>query len=494
MKKTVYFRKMALGLSLFTVTFLQVAGAGAATKTWNADSGYWSVASYWTPNGVPRAGDYVYLFSNDSTDRTVTYATSYYSEELSSLYINSNGSGLMEFHFGPSTTLLKTKSLTVGSTARGRMVQTAGNLLVNDNFFLGFVSGANGSYDLSDGTLDTRTGNAFSSVGHRGTGTFNQTGGTFDSYDLRIARYSSSSGTYNMSGSANLDVINFFLGDSGTGTFNQSGGTMSSSFLHIGRSGTGTFNQTGGTSSVSDHFYIGLYEGSSGEYNLSGYISDLNVANDEDIGCDGYGVFTQTNGNHNVYGTLTIKTNTSSSSSGRYNMKGGTLNAANIVNNGLFYHSDGTVEGGLFTNNNYYSFTYGNLNSRLVNQGSLNVTSSLNVSNNSVNNSAHENYGTITINGASQALFYDVDGEDALHNYGNINVYGGLGGEDITNFATVALNNGSLLWRGAGLTFTNYGTLRQNSGIMNLNRSVDNYGLVSLLGGQTVLITSELII
>ena len=87
---------------------------------------------------------------------------------------------------------------------------------------LGYLTGSNGTYNLSGtGTLST-TGNE--NVGYSGSGTFNQTGGT-NTASAAFTWGFSAPGTYNLSGTGALSVNNETIGYSSTGTFNQTGGT-----------------------------------------------------------------------------------------------------------------------------------------------------------------------------------------------------------------------------------------------------------------------------
>jgi len=94
----------------------------------------------------------------------------------------------------------------------------------------------------------------------------------------------------------------------GYGGYNQS---LSADNEYIGYNGTGTFTQTGGSNEV-NWLYLGLNPGSSGSYNLSA--GGLLVKQGEYIGYNGTGTFTQTGGSSSVNGNLCV--------SGTYNLSG----------------------------------------------------------------------------------------------------------------------------------------------------------------------------
>ena len=106
--------------------------------------------------------------------------------------------------------------------SRNRVAQIASPTII---FLWAHHSGATGIYDLSGSGLLSAS-NQY--VGYSGTGTFTQSGGTNSVYyNLYLGYDSGASGTYNLGDTALLScaVDDEVVGYGGTGTFTQSGGT-----------------------------------------------------------------------------------------------------------------------------------------------------------------------------------------------------------------------------------------------------------------------------
>ncbi|MFH1550048.1 MAG: PEP-CTERM sorting domain-containing protein [Planctomycetota bacterium] len=120
-------------------------------------------------------------------------------------------------------------------------------------------------------------------IGYGGTGTFNQDGGNntvgaltlgdeyagFDSPPFTL----DSIGIYNLS-AGELSTVSLHIADKGTGEFNQTGGTNTSDFLYLGEewfegSSFGTYNLYDGQL-ISDQEYIGWSGEGTGVFNQSG--------------------------------------------------------------------------------------------------------------------------------------------------------------------------------------------------------------------------------
>jgi phage baseplate assembly protein gpV len=71
-------------------------GGSMASYTWNGVSGFWNLASYWTPSGVPTASDSATI--NGSTTTTITVDTADVADSLTlsnpnaTLTLNDDGS------------------------------------------------------------------------------------------------------------------------------------------------------------------------------------------------------------------------------------------------------------------------------------------------------------------------------------------------------------------------------------------------------------------
>ena len=143
---------------------------------------------------------------------------------------------------------------TAGST--GIINQTGGSMDFTGWFTMA-DQGGSGTYNLSGGSMQAARG----LIGNAGTGQYTQTGGTavFTDY-LTIAKNNGSSGVVDVKG-GKLSVANALtIGDRGTGTMNLSGGyvsaksiakadnlTWTDGTLAIGESVSGNLTQKGGT-------------------------------------------------------------------------------------------------------------------------------------------------------------------------------------------------------------------------------------------------------
>jgi hypothetical protein len=228
------------------------------------------------------------------------------------------------------------------SGSQGDFFQNGGRHTVGSQLTLGNQSGSNSAYYLDGGIL-TAT-NEF--IGNNGAGVFNQTGGanyigvdpdTNDLVDpnalseLIVARFEGSSGTYNLSNTAVLHAAREIVGDAG-----------------FSAPSTGVFVQNGASEHVVyNDLIIGQDPMSTGSFTISD-IAGLTVKGNVFLGDEGgTGGFIQSG-----YSTVTIEntlhTGSSSESGsnpgiGTYEMQNGTLNAANVNNNGTFLFEGGSM-------------------------------------------------------------------------------------------------------------------------------------------------------
>ncbi len=190
----------------------------------------------------------------------------------------------------------------VGSRGTGSFSQTAGS---NTNLFLylGYGTADSGSYGLGGGaTLST---GASQYVGYSGTGNFTQTGGSntvISGGALYLGYNTGSSGTYNLSGKAQLIGASYFGEPE-----------------YVGYSGSGSFIQSGGTNIASYGLDLGYNSGASGTYNLAG--GSLSATENEDVGVSGTGTFTQSGGTNSISNSSELGIG----SKGTYNLNGGVL-------------------------------------------------------------------------------------------------------------------------------------------------------------------------
>jgi autotransporter-associated beta strand protein/T5SS/PEP-CTERM-associated repeat protein len=247
--------------------------------------------------------------------------------------------------------------------------QTAGSITLNSEMWIGNVG--NGVYNLSGGTnsvgnwfavgrsggdgvinmtggeLNKVGGGNFligtgyqSPIGGTPSGTINQSGGTINSTsgEFLVPENSPATGTYNMSGTAVLNVNNWvaFGRGGGAGLLNLTNGlinkTGGGNFI-IGAGGLGEFNQYGGTlSNTTSQTWIG--EGFQATWNMNGGLAALGLLRI----AHGAGAASYVNLNGGEIITSEISANTGSYS--ELNLNGGTIRAsganANFLHDVLF--------------------------------------------------------------------------------------------------------------------------------------------------------------
>jgi len=170
---------------------------------------------------------------------------------LGNMWTPGYGSGTYELS-GGSLTADKTF---VGYLDSGTFKQTGGSHTVTTRLSLGERYGSVGTYELKDGQLFTNNvdvgghfmvwGEPYYDTG--GSGTFTHSGGTHTvSGTLTLGQGPLSQGTYNLSGTGNLNVNAMVVGNQGTGTFNQTGGTFTANSL----TNRGQVNLTRGTATI----------------------------------------------------------------------------------------------------------------------------------------------------------------------------------------------------------------------------------------------------
>ena len=164
----------------------QTQTALAATKTWAAFSGNWSVNGNWLPSGVPASGDSVSIV-NGFSGRTVTFDSAIAESDLFSLTLNVTDAAVSNTLSMPNNNILKVSNIEYiggfsGSPAQGgsgTITQSNGTNNIGGAFgfsmYLGYNAADQGFYNLSGtGTLISGLAEA---IGYQGTGTFTQSGG-----------------------------------------------------------------------------------------------------------------------------------------------------------------------------------------------------------------------------------------------------------------------------------------------------------------------------
>ena len=291
----------------------------AALRRADVASASAAISAAGLPNaGAPLVASRATASRNVSTARAVSAPTVVApvtnAATAQALYVDTTNPGQGGVYAGASYNVANGDTYTSvydGYSGTGTITHSAGTLTIpmSGSLYVGYNSGSNGSYSLS-GTGNLSTGTTY--VGNSGTGTFNQSGGSFTANSgtanvasLNVAYNSGSNGTYSLSGATSTLFANgITIGSSGAGTFSQSGGLFSSdsNTLTLGANGTG-----------------------SGTYVLSGgsLYADVVV-----IGSAGMGTFTQSAGTFVSAGSVTL--GSAASGSGTYSLNGGTLDVAEI--------------------------------------------------------------------------------------------------------------------------------------------------------------------
>lgn len=174
---------------------------------------------------------------------------------------------LRDLIVGKWNTGVGTVNQTGGRVDVGLLVPAHGELRVGG--FDGDSTGAQGTYNLSDGVLVIAPN---LQVGAYGIGTFNQTGGAMTNNGwFVVGRFDGSVGIYNIS-SGNLRKTAgggaaMIVGEGGNGTLNVSGdadvGVQGDLRMGVLATGAGTLSITGGTATVSVTGNVNLHENGS---------------------------------------------------------------------------------------------------------------------------------------------------------------------------------------------------------------------------------------
>jgi len=390
------------------------------------DGGNWSTPGNWSGGVVPANGDDVSI-NPGAGDRNVNMDVPYASPGISSLLVDG-----LNFSTGTVTQSFATMTVSgseyVGYNGRGRYVHSGGTHTVGgQGLFIGLSAGSSGSYDLSGGaTLNVNANSSMTTtVGGAGNGVFNQSGGTHNVYRLEVgARFNNGSGNYAFSGgSLNATVI--AVGGPGNGYFTQSGGNLSVGVLSIDPGGSYNFTE--------------------GNFTVTSLL--VNNAN-----------FNQA---HSIF-SATITNN------GSYSMTGGGLivNAGGFLNNATVNLSSGNITlNGPLTNNSQILF-YGNPSifgaAQFNNLGLLS-----------------EGSGVLTISAPT-------------NNSGSINLAAGgginLNGAILTNTGAINLGSGRISGAGAANLVNRFGATVTGAGL--ISSPFDNQGGRLLLTDGTTLITN----
>ena len=183
-----------LGVAAVALMLLSPSPASAATYYWQTSSGDWSQAANWGGT-LPTSSDLAYIDNGGTA--TVTQS----GEVCGTLTLgDAAGSGTVQIAAGGSLT---TAYQYIGYSGVGSVTQSGGSNNIyggyngsNTALYLGYNSGASGSYGLGGGLLSSWN----DYVGYSGTGSITQSGGGNNVDYLYLGYNSGSAGTYNLSG------------------------------------------------------------------------------------------------------------------------------------------------------------------------------------------------------------------------------------------------------------------------------------------------------
>jgi len=253
------------------------------------------------------------------------------------LFVGQNGTGVLEVEPGARLDVNRDAgtNFRVGNSGDGTVLQTGGAVTQPGNgaMYLGYEAAAVGRYTISGGTLDQ--GSLTIGGYNGGRGIFTQTGGdVFARRDVRLGRGPGGTGSYSLSGGTLAVTSQFGPGDLVAG---------------FDGTGAGAFEQTGGLVDVDEHVILGNAAGNTGAYSISA--GRLEIDNELRVGYDGRGTFLQFGGDVTTGDAVRLAVN-SASSTGRYEMHGGTLDITGALNGylqvgrvgtGTFVQTGGTV-------------------------------------------------------------------------------------------------------------------------------------------------------
>lgn len=243
-------KNLIWSLAALLVIVLGPQATKAATINWTGTTGDWSDSTNW--------GGTLPTYSDDAYINGVTANVTQSGEICNNLYLDESGSGQSGTIEMTGGSLENYTSDYIGYSGKGTFTQSGGinsrHYLVGSPFYLGYNTGANGTYNLY-GTGKLVQENEY--IGYSGIGTFNQSGGTNSIWgdgpgNLYVGYNAGSSGTYKLSGTGSLGADSEYIGwsNNSSGVFQQSGGTnYITSYLSIFT--TGQYTLSGGTVQIS---------------------------------------------------------------------------------------------------------------------------------------------------------------------------------------------------------------------------------------------------
>ncbi len=409
-----------------------------ATYEWDAGGGAgsrdWSNATNWTRNVEPGSGNSAFI--NGGYTGVVSAA----GERAGELFI---GSTNMPSH---------------GLNRTGTLEQTAGDLVIGTNLYLGRWSGARGSYLMTGGSLSISNALLVGDHG-RGLMTITNSSTVWVGSDLSVGN---SSGAAEDNGSTlTIGGGTVYVGDE-----LRLAGTAGS-----GAGADGTLFMYGGVLQVTNQVLVGDHDSSTGVFNMvAGRLAALGELVIIDSG-SGVGVFRQSGGTADVAGIVRVGDNTSSDA--QLVVTGGVFNAANAIQIGDNAGARGSlvVSGGVFNVTNHLEigqvgsgtgvFTMADGNANL--RGNLRVGNSgigaFNLTGGAITaatlrvSEASTSTGTVTVTGGRLIVTNSGTSSAVFDNPGSLFTQSGglveVGGFEVGDVAgalgTIRLNGGTLL-------------------------------------------------
>jgi fibronectin-binding autotransporter adhesin len=399
----------------------------AANKSYvGSDGGLWSNGGNWAPVNVPLNGDNVFL-QPGAGDRTVNLDFSYVAPGLASLFIDGqNFSTATVSQSGNAMVVSGQEQIGVNPGGHARYLQQGGTH-TGTQMILGLLAGSSGTYELSGAATLNMNANSLSytSIGGSGSGTFTQTGGTHNVYNLYIGgHFAGGQGTYTISnGTVNATIVN--IGDPASGYFQQSGGTVNATVMNINSGGQ--YNMSDGALTVTSLNNTTSYSQSRGLF--SGAINNT--------------------GNWGLSGGFVSLTGAGFTNNANVNLSGGTVSTSSAPfnnNSQIYFYNNPSISGA----NNFN-------NLGILSQGS----------------------GILTISSPG-------------FNSGNVNLAAGgglaLNAANFTNTGTINLGNGRISATGGAQLVNRYGATITGSGL--IFGGFDNQGGRLLLTSGTTVIPS----
>ena len=239
-----------------------------------------------------------------------------------------------------STGTFSSDTLQVGVFGNGSVSHSSGRVTTDNRITLGAEVAGNGGYTVSGGEIFT----ARLTIGERGAGVFQQTGGSVSAttYEMTLGLYASASGRYYLSGGT-LSTNAVVIGDTGYGAFYQSGGALNAggAILTLGRNRLSGSDRSNALYSMSD--------------------GALTTARTQVSDGNSDATFTHTGGLHST-NTLSLNGAFSSGTTATYTLGGGAGSSAVLATRNV---TRGSADGGSSQGVGVFHFNGGLLQARI---------------------------------------------------------------------------------------------------------------------------------